>query len=107
MKTRDKQASAFRNGELRGVKASVQARTSDWEMPDIIWPVIKAGLPLTSAVKLGDPSARIDVTVARALLPLGAGKHDRILIFEVGEGVNAAQAITLLPEREVRPGDSR
>ena len=45
-------------------------RTGRRDMPDIIGPVIKAGLPLTSAVKFGDPFARTAVTDARALWPL-------------------------------------
>jgi len=36
----------------------VHERTGQRDMPDIIDPVIMVGAPLTSAVKLGDPSAR-------------------------------------------------
>ena len=50
------------------LRARVQERTGD--MPDIIDPVIMAGVPLTSAVKFGEPLARIAVTEVRALCPL-------------------------------------
>jgi hypothetical protein len=45
-------------------------RTGHCDMPDIIDPVIVAGVPLTSAVKFGGLLARIAVTKVRALLPL-------------------------------------
>ena len=45
-------------------------RTGRRDMPDIIGPLIMAGVPLTSAVKFGDPFARIAVTEVRALWPL-------------------------------------
>jgi hypothetical protein len=38
-------------------------------VPDIIWPVIDAGVPLISAVKFDDPSLRTAVTPTRALPP--------------------------------------
>ena len=52
------------------VRARVQERTGCCDMPDIIDPVIMAGVPLTSAVKFGEPSARIAVTKVRALCPI-------------------------------------
>jgi hypothetical protein len=45
-------------------------RTGHCDMPDIIDPVIGAGVPLTSAVKFGGLLARIAVTKVRALRPL-------------------------------------
>ena len=47
----------------------MQSLTGRCDAPDIIWPAIEAALPLISAVKFGDPSARIDVTAIRALCP--------------------------------------
>ena len=40
------------------------------DVPDIIWPVIEAGLPVRSAVKFDDPSLRTAVTPTRALPPM-------------------------------------
>ena len=56
------------------VRARVQERTGRCDMPDIIDPdiidpVIMAAVPLTSAVKFGEPLARIAVTEVRALCP--------------------------------------
>ena len=48
----------------------MQERTGRCDIPDIIDPVIMAGVPLTSAVKFGEPSARIAVPELRALCPL-------------------------------------
>ena len=50
-------------------------RTGRRDMPDTINPIIMAGVPLTSAVKFGDPSARIAVTEARALWPLNVPEN--------------------------------
>ena len=47
----------------------MQRRTGRCDTPDIILPVIAAGLPLMSAVKFVDPSARTAVTTTRALCP--------------------------------------
>ncbi len=49
------------------LRARVQERTGRRDMPDIISPVIMAGMPLTSAVKFGEPLARTAVTEVRAL----------------------------------------
>jgi hypothetical protein len=62
-------------------------------MPDIIGPVIMAGVPLTSA-KLGDPLelSRKPVRAARSTWR----KQDRILMLEmVGEGVKASRRLRL------------
>jgi hypothetical protein len=40
----------------------MQERTGRRDMPDIMEPVIIAGLPIISAVKFGDPFARTAVT---------------------------------------------
>ena len=70
----------------------MQERTGRCDMPDIIDPVIMAGVPLTSAVKFGDPFARTAVTKARAFWSLSVPiEHDRILMLEmICEGVKAA-----------------
>ncbi len=57
------------------VRARVQERTGRCDMPDIIDPVIMAGVPLTSAVKFGEPLARIAVTEVRALCPLNVPEN--------------------------------
>jgi hypothetical protein len=57
------------------VWARVQECTGRCDMPDIIDPVIMAGVPLTSAVKFGEPSARIAVTEVRALCPLNVPEN--------------------------------
>ena len=44
-------------------------------MPDIMGPVIIAGLPVISAVKFGDPFARSAVTEALAFWPFNAPKN--------------------------------
>ena len=53
----------------------MQERTGRCDIPDIIGPVIIAGLPLTSAVKFGDPFAWTAVTEARALWPLSVPEN--------------------------------
>ncbi len=57
------------------VRARVQERTGRCDMPDIKDPVIMAGVPLTSAVKFGEPLARIAVTEVRALCPLNVPEN--------------------------------
>ena len=52
------------------LRARMQERTGRRDMPDIIGPVIMAGVPLTSAVKFGEPLARTAVTEVPALCPL-------------------------------------
>jgi hypothetical protein len=55
---------------LAAVKARVQERTACCEVPDIIGPVIDAGVPVMSAVKFDEPSLRTAVTPTRALPPM-------------------------------------
>jgi hypothetical protein len=55
---------------LAAVNASEQERTGCCDVPDIIGPVIDAGVPVMSAVKFDDPSFRTAVTATRALPPM-------------------------------------
>ena len=55
---------------LAAVNASEQERTGCCDVPDTIWPVIDAGLPVISAVKFDDPSLRTAVTPTCAIPPM-------------------------------------
>ena len=61
---------AGKSTDQAALSARVQERTSRCDIPDIIRPYINARLPIISAVKFGDPFARIAVTETRAPWPL-------------------------------------
>jgi hypothetical protein len=53
----------------------VHERTGCRDIPDIIQPVIKARLPVISAVKFGEPFVRTAVMVTRAFCPLSVPEN--------------------------------
>lgn len=65
---KDNQHSSYR----AAVKEREHRRTARCDVPNIIWPVIAVGVPVKSAVKFDDPSARTAATITRAPPPLNA-----------------------------------